>query len=57
MRILLINSKISGGKPWLPLGLDYVAAFLWQMMPKSHLDIKIIESNLRGYARAFDKTI
>jgi hypothetical protein len=46
MRILLIKSKISGGKPWLPLGLGYLVAFLRKMMPKCDLDIKIIDKGI-----------
>lgn len=41
MKVLLINPKIAGGRPWIPIGLLYIASYL----RKHHIDVKIIDSN------------
>lgn len=42
MRVLLIYPKISGGSPWIPLGIAYIAAYL----RKHGIEVKIIDDNL-----------
>jgi radical SAM superfamily enzyme YgiQ (UPF0313 family) len=41
MKVLFINPKISGGKPWIPIGMAYIAAYL----RKHDIDVKIIDNN------------
>jgi len=47
MRVLLINPKISGGNPWIPLGIAYIAVYL----RKHDIEVKIIDNNLYEWNR------
>ncbi len=47
MKVLFINPKISGGKPWHPLGISSIAAYL----RKYNIEVKIIDNNLYDWNR------
>ncbi len=41
MKVLFINPKISGGYPWIPIGMAYLAAYL----RKNKIEVKILDNN------------
>lgn len=44
MKVLLINSKIPNARPWVPLGISYIASYL----RKHGIDVKIADANLQN---------